>query len=110
MSTTISNPVQHLSVIPKELEQPNLAKQESKTEKSQEQNPDIAQETKDSIEIGNTSQRSVKSKQDRDEIKDVDEAQKSVKEVVELINSESGNPPVEQVHNLDPGSLVDLLA
>ena len=107
MSTTISNSAQNLSVIKKEFEQPNLEKQRAKTEKSQDYDSGIA---KDTVEILNLSRGSIESSQDSNEIKDPDEAQKSVHEVVGLINSESGKSSVEQAHNLDPGNIIDLLA
>ncbi|MBL7180925.1 MAG: hypothetical protein ABIK98_02145 [Pseudomonadota bacterium] len=107
MSTTINNSVQNLSVIQKEFEQPNLEKQRVKTEKSQDYNSDIA---KDTVEIQNSSRGSIKSSQDSNEIKDAEEAQKTVEDVVRLINSESDKLQGEQIHKLDPGSIVDLLA
>ena len=110
MSTTISNSIQNLSVMQKEFEQPNLEKQRAKTEKSQDYDSGTAKNTEDTAEIQSSSQRLIESNQDNNEIKDADEAQKSVEEVVELINSESDKLQGEQVHKLDPGSMVDLLA
>ena len=107
MSTIINNPVQNLSVMQKEFEQPNSEKQRAKTENSQDYDSDIG---KDTVEIQDSSRRSIESNQDSNEIKGADEAQKSVEEVVGLINSESNKLQGEQVHKLDPGSIVDLLA
>ncbi|GMQ79734.1 MAG: hypothetical protein BMS9Abin03_167 [Thermodesulfobacteriota bacterium] len=107
MSTTISNSVQNLSVIQEEFEQPNLEKQRVKTEKSQDYDSDIA---KDTVEIQNSSRGSIESSQDSNEIKDVDEAQKTEEEVVELIDSESDKLQGDQVYKLYQGSIVDLLA
>jgi len=107
MSTTISNSVQNSSAMQKEFEQPNLEKQRAKTENSQDYDSDIA---KDTVEIESSSRRSIESKQDSSEIKDTDEAQKTVEKVVGSINSESNKLQGNQVHKLDPGSIVDLLA
>lgn len=110
MSTTISNSIQNLSVMQEEFEQPNLEKQRAKTEKSQDYDSGAAKNTEDTVEIQSSSQRLIESNQDSNEIKDADEAQKSVEEAVGLINSESDKLQVDQVHKLDPGSIVDLLA
>lgn len=110
MSTTISNSAQNLSVIQKEFEQPNLENQRAKAEKFQDYDSGTAKNTEDTVEIQSSSQHSIESKQDSNEIKDTDEAQKSVEEVVGLINSESDKLEGEQVHKLDPGSIVYLLA
>ena len=110
MSTTISNSVQNSSAMQKEFEQPNLEKQRAKTEKSQDYDSGTVKNTEDTVEIQNSSRRSIESKQDSSEIKDTDEAQKTVEKVVGSINSESNKLQGNQVHKLDPGSIVDLLA
>jgi len=94
----------------KEFEKPNLENQRVKTEKAQDYDSGTAKNTEDTVEIQNLSQRSIESNQDSNEIKDADEAQKAVEEAVGLINSESDKLQGEQVHKLDPGSIVDLLA
>jgi len=110
MSTTISNSIQNLSVIQKEFEQPNLEKRQVKTEKSQDYDSGTAKNTEDTVEFGSSSRRSIEGYQGSSEIKDADEAEKAVVEAVGLINSESDKLQEEQVHKLDPGSIVDLLA
>jgi len=67
----------------KEFEQPNLENQRVKTEKSQDYDSDIA---KDTVEIQNSSRGSIESSQDSNEIKDADEVQKTIEEVVGLIS------------------------
>ncbi len=110
MSTTMSNSVQNLSVIQKEFEQPNLEKQQASTEKSQDYDSGTAKNTEDTVEIQSSSRHLIESNPDSNEIKNADEAQKSVEEVVGLINSESDKLQGEQVHKLDPGRIADVLA
>ena len=107
MSIAINNSVQNITASPKETEQPNLVKERAKTEKLQGYDSGIA---KDTVEVQNSSRRSIESNQDGHEINNGDEAQKSVEEVIGLINSENGKSSMEEVHNLNPGNLVDLFA
>jgi hypothetical protein len=86
-----------------------LVKERVKTDKPQGQDSDITQGTKDRVDIQNSSWGSIESNQGSNEIKDADEAQKSVKEIAGLIKSEGEKSSAEQVHNLDPGSLIDIL-
>ena len=70
----------------------------------QKYNGDIAKGTEDTVEIQNSSQRSIEANQHSNEIRDTDEAKKVVNEVVELINLENGKSSGEQVHNLNATS------
>lgn len=106
MSISINNSVQNIPSSPKETEQPNLVRERTKTDKSQGHDSDIG---KDRVEIQNSSRRSIESNWDEHEMMNGDETQKSVEETVRLINSENGKSSVEEVHNLNPGNLIDLL-
>ena len=111
MSTITENPAQNLNVRQTETEQPDLVKERVKTDKLQDQDSDMAQVTKDRVDIQNSSLGSTEANQGSNEIKDADEAQKSVsvEDVAGLIKSEGGKASAEQVHNLNPGSLIDIL-
>jgi len=110
MSTIISNSVQNFSVTQKEFEQTNIERQRVKAEKSQDYDSGTAKNTEDTAKIENSSRRSIEGYQGSSEIKDEEEARKSVEETVGLINSESNKLEVDQIHKLDPVSIVDLLA
>jgi hypothetical protein len=110
MSTIISNSVQNFSVTQKEFEQTNIERQRVKAEKSQDYDSGTAKNTEDTVKIESSSRRSIEGYQGRSEIKDEEQAQKLVEETVGLINSESNKLQMDQVHILDSGSIVDLLA
>jgi hypothetical protein len=107
---TIDNSVQNPIMSQMGPVQANSAKEQAKTEKPPDYDSNIAHEAKDTVEIQNSSQRSVESKKDSREISDGDEAQRAVEEVVGLINSEGGKSSAEQAHKLNSGGIVDLLA
>ena len=108
MDTTINNAVQN-QVWPKEIAQSDSTKKQSKTEKAQDGDSAVAKEKKDAVEIQNASRRSTESTQNSKEITNPEEVQKSVEEVVGLIQSENGNINSDQVHDLNPGSVIDIL-
>ena len=109
MSTTINSPVQNHQVWQKEAERSHTAKQQSKSEISRGHDSALAQETRDKERTQNVSRPSSESKQVGTEIRDVDEAQKSVEEVIRLMKSEGGESSANQVHDLNPGSIIDIL-
>lgn len=110
MNTIISNSVQNFSVTQKEFEQTNIDRQQVKAEKSQDYDSGSGQNTEDTVKIESSSRRSTEGYQGSSEIRDAEEAQKSVEETVRLIDSESNKLQMDQAHKLDPGSIVDLLA
>ena len=110
MNSIINSTGQNLSVWQKKTEQANLPNQDAKAKQTQNEDSGIAQDSKDRVEIRNESPRSAVTEQKGNEIMDGDEAQQSVEKVVELFNTETGKSSVDQVHNLNPGSLIDVLA
>ena len=109
MSTSINNPVQNHQVWQKEAERSNTAKQPSNTEKSREHDSAAAREAGDRVDIQDAARHAMESNRDTKEIRNADEAQKSVEEVVGLIQSETGSSNAEKVHDLNPGTVIDIL-
>ena len=111
MDSTINSPIQDLNVQQKKPEQPGLAKRGDKTGKPQRDDADISIDTIDTVEIQSSSRQSIEFKDDSNEIRDVEEAQNTKDEVIGLINNTEGEKsPDEQVHSLNTGRLIDLLA
>ncbi len=106
MITTINNPVQNHNVWQKKTEQ---SKQRVESEKSQEQDSGAPQDTKDTVEIQSSSGRSIESHQETNQIRNSDEAEQTVEETIGLISSQSEKTSMDQVHDLNPGSLIDIL-
>lgn len=109
MNASISNSIQNLRLLQRETERPDPAKQREKPEEVDEQDSEIAKDPKDTVEIRDLTRFSTDSSPATHEIKDSHDAQRLVTEISELVNSEDGRPSAEQVHDINPGSLIDLL-
>jgi hypothetical protein len=112
MNAAINNPIESLNVWKKEAEQPRFEKQRTKTDNSRVGDSGTTSDPKDVLEVHNPLSHLVESNQASGQIsiQDVDEAQKLLKEVVGLINSESEKSGAEEVFNLNRRNLVALLS
>ncbi|MBW1802863.1 MAG: hypothetical protein JRJ85_19285 [Deltaproteobacteria bacterium] len=108
MSVSVNHSVQNQHVWQRELEQVNSAKERVKTDRMEGHGAESDGDIKETVDIRVSSQRPMESKQDGREISDAEEAKNSVEDIVGLINSESES--AHQAHNLNPGSLLNLLA
>ena len=103
---------QRLNVWKKEPEQPELTKQGTKADGSKVRDSDMANDPKDIVEIRNPLQHSIESNRLSREsnLKDVDEAQKLLQEVVGLLNSENDKSQAEHIYDFNQENLVQLLS
>ena len=113
MSTRINNVVQNLSVMKKELEKPNkpnTPNADKQTIKVDTSHLNDSEATRDTVVFQISSQPIAESKPDSYEIRDAEEAQQWLTDLIGEINSESGSSSARQVHDLNSGSIIELLA
>ena len=110
MTTITNNPVQDLRAWQKETQPSPSAKERAQDEALQAQSSDGAREAADTVEIQNAARYANELAPTGDDIKTSDEAQRSVNEVIRLMDSETEKSSGEDLHDISPGQLVDLLA
>lgn len=112
MNTITNHQVQDLNALKKQPEQLELKKQGTKANESQVRDIDMANDPKDTVEIQNPLRHSIDSNQVSGEssLKDIDEAEKLLQELIGLLKSENDKSQVYQTHNLNQGNLVQLLS
>jgi len=110
MGTTIHNEFQNLSVMKKELEKlnkPGAEKQQTQNTTSQ---ADSGGNAADTIVYEFSSPGITATKSEAREITNAQEAQHLLSEVISEASSENGVVKLSRSHNLNPGSVIDLLA
>ena len=112
MNRITNHQVENLNVWKKGPERRELTKQGTKAEGSQVRDSDMANDPKDIVEIRNPLRHSIDFNQASREssLKDVDEAQKLLQEVIGLLNSENDKSRAEQIYDFNQGNLVQLLS
>ena len=112
MNTITNHQVQDLNVRKKDAKQPELTKQGTKADESQRRDPDMANDTKDTVEIRNPLRQSIESNQisRESELKDVDEAQNLLHKVIGLLDFENDKSLAEQIYKFNQENLVGLLS
>ena len=112
MNTITNHQVQDLNVRKKDAKQPELTKQGTKADESQRRDPDMGNDTKDTVEIRNPLRQSIESNQvsRESDLKDVDEAQNLLQKVIELLDFENDKSLAEQIYKFNQENLVGLLS
>jgi hypothetical protein len=104
--------VQDLNVRKKDTKQLELTEQGTKADESQRGDPDMGNDTKDTVEIRNPLRQSIESNQvsRESELKDVDEAQNLLQKVIGMLDLENDKSRAEQIYNFDQENLAGLLS
>ena len=110
MSTPINNAVQQLGLMKKEFEKSNKSIPEKQPINNETSKVDTGEYIDGSIVLEISSQGAVETKPETHEIKDAQEAQQLLSDVISDVSSENGKLQINRVHNLNPGSVIDLLA
>ena len=111
MSATINNSLQNPGISRKERGRPGLPNQPTRADKSQVDSYGMTDGSKDTVEIKNSLRYSIESNRASSEttVKDLDEAQELVKEVIGLVHSDDRESHPEQVYNFNQENLARLL-
>lgn len=112
MNAITNHQVQDLNVRKKDAKQLELTKQGTKADESQRRDPDMGNDTKDTVEIRNPLRQSIESNQvsRESELKDVDEAQNLLHKVIGLLDFENDKSQAERIYNFDQENLARLLS